>query len=152
MCPGRTAEGGGQGGGSRDTVERGRLLAAPGGRALASDGLGCCLASYAHPPGPSPVTRHPCACLLAGQEEVALAVRDARLADPAAFDEERTWYRRHTNAHTHDDWGSPEEERAALQEVAARQRLRLPPAEDVDIGGIFSSFLGDTGQEDGGDY
>lgn len=90
---------------------------------------------------------------------MALAVREARRADPSSFDEEKTWYRRHTNKHTAAEWGSPEAEWAAQQEVVAQKRFRDPPAEDVGLGDAFSGFFGDDdadsgeeGIEEGADY
>lgn len=91
--------------------------------------------------------------MLCSQEEIAVAVRDARLADPSSFDEEKTWYRRHTNAHTPEEWGTPEEEWAAHQKVIIERRSREPPEEDVGLGDACPGFWGEGIGEDGdGDY
>ncbi|CAM9963401.1 unnamed protein product [Ectocarpus sp. 6 AP-2014] len=80
-------------------------------------------------------------------EELALAVREARLADPESFDEEKTWYRRHTMPHTSDEWGTPQALWAAQAEVVAEKRLRDPGPEEVGLG---DSIFGE--EEGAGDY
>lgn len=76
-------------------------------------------------------------------------MRKARQANPEKFDEEKTWYRRHTNAHTPEQWGTPEEEWAAEKEAVAEKRLRDPQPEDVGLGeGAFSNIFGSGEEED----
>lgn len=78
------------------------------------------------------------------------AVREARLANPESFDEEKTWYRRHTKPHTTHEWGTPEESWAAEANVVAEKRSRDPGPEDVGLGdSIFGEAEGDEGA---GDY
>eukprot|EP00904_Undaria_pinnatifida_P005991 jgi/Undpi1/2521/HiC_scaffold_13.g05900.m1 len=85
-------------------------------------------------------------------EELALMVRDARLADPDSFDEEKTWYRRHTKPHTTAEWGSPEEQWAAEAAAVADMKLRDPPPEEVGLGDSGLWGMEAEGGEVGGDY
>lgn len=83
-----------------------------------------------------------------------MAVREARLANPAAFDEEKTWYRRHTKPHTTAEWGTPQEQWAAESDAVAEKRARDLPVEDVGLGGSVlwgAEEAGDV-QEGGEDY
>lgn len=74
-----------------------------------------------------------------------IAVREARLADPNSFDEERTWYRRHNNP-----LPKPGEENwAAEAAVVAEKRLRNPGPEEVGLG---DSIFGGDGEEGAEDY
>lgn len=80
-----------------------------------------------------------------------MIVRDARLADPDSFNEEKTWYRRHTKPHTTAEWGSTKEQWAAEAAAVAVLRSRDPEPEEVGLGD--SSLWGEVEGEDGGaDY
>lgn len=80
------------------------------------------------------------------------AVREARLADPDSFDEEKTWYRRHTKPHTAEEWGSPEEQWAAEAEVVADKRARDRRPEDFGLGDSIFRGNGEGEDEGAGDY
>lgn len=81
-----------------------------------------------------------------------MAVRDVRLANPALFDEEKTWYRRHTKPHTTAEWGTPEEQWAAEADVVADKRARETRPEEVGLGDSTLWWGGAEKGEEGADY
>ena len=87
---------------------------------------------------------------LNGQEELALAIREARLANPSVFDEKKTWYRRHTNPHASEEWGTPQENWKAEALVVAEKRSRESLTDEVGLGDC--TLWAATVTDDGGDY
>lgn len=88
------------------------------------------------------------------QQEIAEAVREARQADPSSIDEDKTWYHRHTNKHTSEQWGTPQEEWAAAQDLVGPQRRSRELEGGVgDVVGLGDSFAFSNifGGGDGGD-
>ncbi|CAM9930215.1 unnamed protein product [Ascophyllum nodosum] len=83
-------------------------------------------------------------------EELALAIREARLANPSVFDEKKTWYRRHTNPHASEEWGTPQENWKAEALVVAEKRSRESLTDEVGLGDC--TLWAATVTDDGGDY
>lgn len=89
-------------------------------------------------------------CIFYIQEELALAIREARLANPSAFDEEKTWYRRHTNPHAPAEWGTPQENWEAEALVVAEKRSRETQPDEVGLGDsmLWAGSAEGEGEED----
>lgn len=80
-------------------------------------------------------------------------MREARLADPASFNEDKTWYRRHTKPHTSEEWGTPQEQWAAEADVVAEKRSRDTRPDDFGLGDSMLWAGGtEAGGEESGDY
>lgn len=79
---------------------------------------------------------------------MTLAVREARLENPSAFNEEKTWYRRHTNPPAPAEWGTPEENWEAEALVVAEKRSRESQPDEVELGDSMLWVEGQDGEED----